>query len=188
LEVYLQDTLNAKQLTGLSSFDTRIAEIRRLINLDSLKNRKSDLFSKYYVPSTPKREGEKIEVFLSYSNRDKELAGKIAKLLEEKGIDVFLAHEDIEISKEWREEILKHLRNCNFLIALLTPNFKDSTWTNQETGFAFGKGVKIIPLIVGNTTNSLIDFGFLESFQGIHIEDNDLSKYIEKILKIIMQS
>jgi len=185
LEVYLQDTLQAKEKTGLSSFDTKIAEIRRLINLESLKNRKPDLFTKYYVPSFSMKEGKKVEVFLSYSHADRNLAGEVAKLLEEKGIDVFLAHEDINISEEWREEILKHLKNCTLLIALLTPNFKESVWTNQEAGFALGRGAKIIPLIVGGTDIKV--FGFLESLQGIHVKEDNLPDCIEKILKIIMQ-
>ena len=185
LQTYLQDTIKAKDKTGLSSFDTRIAETRRVLSLESLKDRKDNLFDKYYAPSISKREGKKVEVFLSYSHNDRALAGRVAEQLKEKGIDVFLAHENIEISEEWREEITEHLTNSALLIALLTPNFEKSVWTNQETGFMLGRGAKIIPLIVGET--DIKDFGFVEALQGIHVNEENLQECIEKILKIILQ-
>jgi hypothetical protein len=185
LQTYLQDTIKAKDKTGLSSFDTRIAETRRVLSLESLKDRKDNLFDKYYAPSISEREGKKVEVFLSYSHNDRVLAGKVAEQMKEKGVDVFLAHESIEISEEWREEIAEHLANSALLIALLTPDFEKSVWTNQETGFMLGRGAKIIPLIVGET--DIKDFGFVEALQGIHVNEENLQECIEKILRIILQ-
>lgn len=106
------------------------------------------------------------EIFFSYSTLDKKIVGPIARALEDKGFDVFLAHEDIEISEDWRKTILLHLRNASILIALLTSNYEKSVWTNQEAGYFIAKG-KIIPLIVGDT--DIRKFGFIESFQGISI-------------------
>jgi len=188
LEEYLIDTLHAKEVTGMSSFDSKIAEIQRLISLESLKNGKKDLFSQYSRPLISKqegqKEGEKVEVFLSYSHTDRILAGKLAKLLEEMGIGVFLAHEDVSVSDEWRKEIFRHLKSCTLLVALLTPNFQESVWTNQESGFVYGRGAMIIPLIVGGTDIKV--FGFLESLQGIHLKEDDLPDCVQKILKLIM--
>lgn len=185
LEEYLKDTLHAKSITGISSFDSRIAEIRRLIGLDPLKDRKSDLFREYFRSSASIGEGKRVEIFLSYSHVDKILAGSLAKLLREEGVDVFLAHDDINISDEWREEILKHLDECSLLIALLTPNFEKSVWANQESGFAFGKGTKTIPLIVGDTNVKM--FGLLESKQGIHLDEGNLQDCVKKIFKTIFR-
>lgn len=183
LEVYLQDTLKAKAKTGLPVFDAKIQEIRRIISLDGPKIGKTDLFDKYYQTPIPISEGKKIEIFLSYANEDKLLAGKIASLLNKREIDVFLAHEDIEVSKEWRNEILKHLKNDNYLLALLTANYEKSIWTNQEAGYMMGKGGKTISLIVGET--NIKKFGFLESFQGIPVEEENLEDCVDKIVSII---
>lgn len=150
-----------------------------MLSLESLKDRKDNLFDKYYAPSISKKEGKKVEVFLGYSHSDRVLAGKVAELLREKGIDVFLAHENIEISEEWRGEIVKHLTSSALLVALLAPDFEKSIWTNQETGFMLGRGAKIIPLIVGET--DIKNFGFVKALQGI----GSLNKTIHPFRSII---
>lgn len=112
------------------------------------------------------------EIFFSYSTLDKKIAGPIANCLRDKKFNVFLAHEDIEISKEWRKTILAHLEKASFLVALLTPNYEKSVWTNQEAGFMIRKGT-IMPLIVGKT--DIKKFGFIELFQGIRIDEENLN-------------
>ena len=53
---------------------------------------------------------EIIQVFLSYSNRDKILAGKIKTFLEDHELQAFLAHEDIEPTQEGEGVIIDNLR------------------------------------------------------------------------------
>jgi len=185
LETYLKDVVKAKAETGLTKFEAIVQEIRQIINLNGPKAARADLFDKYYQTSTPEEEGKRIELFLSYSTKDKTIAGKVATLLTGKGIDVFLAHENIEVSDEWRLEILKHLNNDNFLISLLTDNYEDSVWANQEAGYMFGKGGKNISLIIDNT--DIKKFGFLESFQGITVEQNNIEACLDKIIALILK-
>ena len=45
-------------------------------------------------------------VFMSYQTADKLIAARIAALLARLGYPAFMAHEDIEVSTEWREHIL----------------------------------------------------------------------------------
>jgi hypothetical protein len=40
--------------------------------------------------------------FLSYQNEDKAIATAINKVLQRMGVESFLAHEDIDVSEEWR--------------------------------------------------------------------------------------
>jgi len=109
-----------------------------------------------------KYEREK-HIFISYSTEDKELAGIVNKILVEKyGFKTFLAHETIEVSKYWREEILKHLEVCTGILAIVTDNFINSSWTHQEIGYGIGKGIPIFSLLY--TYKKL---GFLEAIQGI---------------------
>lgn len=185
LEIYLRDTLEAKIKSGLNAFDRKIAEIRQIISFACFKDRKTDLYDKYFEARITSPRGKKGEVFFSYSHKDRVLAGKIAALLADKGIDVFLAHEDIEVSAEWREEIFKRLERCNVLLALLTPNYEKSVWANQEAGIMWGKGRKVIPLIVKET--DLKKFGFLEALQGIPIEGENLDDSLGEILRIIFR-
>lgn len=48
------------------------------------------------------------------------------------------------------------------LVAILTPGFRESVWTNQEIGFALGRGVKIISLRMGEDPP-----GFISAEQAI---------------------
>ncbi|HIH44794.1 MAG TPA: toll/interleukin-1 receptor domain-containing protein, partial [Candidatus Methanoperedenaceae archaeon] len=61
-----------------------------------------------------------LRIFLSYSTNDKVIAGSLKTLLELMGFEVFLAHEDIEPSVEWQEEIKDNLDKCDIFIPLLT--------------------------------------------------------------------
>lgn len=38
---------------------------------------------------------------ISYSHKDREIAGEANEVLSEAGIEAFVAHDDIEVSEEW---------------------------------------------------------------------------------------
>lgn len=122
----------------------------------------------------------KPKVFISYHTSNKQMAGKIKKFFDEKKIESFLAHEDIEVSQEWREVILKELSKSTIFIALLDQSFKDSNWCSQELGIAVHRKIKIVPLIIGEAT---VPYGFANIFQGKRIEkDEDLESTIRTFL------
>lgn len=108
-----------------------------------------------------------MKVFISYSHLDKELAGSVKKELEScGGFKVFLAHEDIQPSNEWIDEILKQLKECHIFIPILTDNFSKSDWTDQEVGIAIAGNKTIIPFKF-----SIDPHGFMSRYQGLRIPD-----------------
>lgn len=121
-----------------------------------------------------------IKVFLSYSAIDKKLAGKIKRRLEDYGLEVFLAHEDIAPSAEWQKTILQNLENCNVFIPVFTKNFKDSDWTDQEIGIVLAKKKFIIPLSV-----DIIPYGFLNKLQSLKLSSKPIYLSCEEIIKIL---
>lgn len=112
-----------------------------------------------------KEESLRLNVFLSYSSKDYNLAKNLKLFLEAFGIDVFLAHADIEPTKEWEEEIYKQLKECDIFIPILTNNFKESKWTDQESGIAYNEHKKIIPIMI-----DLVPYGFIGKFQGMRMD------------------
>ena len=60
------------------------------------------------------------------------------------------------------EEIDLALRSMHALSALLTPDFHLSDWTDQEVGFALGRGVLVVPVRLG-----LDPYGFIGKVQGL---------------------
>lgn len=125
-----------------------------------------------------------MEFFISYSSKDKELASKIGEMLSQK-YSVFLAHRDISMSKEWRDDILSHLESCSVLIAVCTSNYANSAWGNQEAGIAIEKGRKVIPLFAQGTNKSR--FGFLEAKQGHPHEftEQNLKNIVNDVIKAV---
>lgn len=103
-----------------------------------------------------------LRLFLSHVSAHKVGVSKLKWGLWKFGISSFVAHEDIEPTLEWQREIELALRSMHVLVALLTPDFHVSKWTDQEVGFALGKGVLVIPVRLG-----LEPYGFLGKVQGL---------------------
>lgn len=109
-----------------------------------------------------------MKAFISYSTADKIFAGSVKKALEEYEIEAFLAHEDLQVSDEWKERIQAELRQVDVFVAILSTNFKNSLWCEQELGFIVSRSdVLIIPLSVDGTT----PYGFIGHLQGQTIHD-----------------
>ena len=64
----------------------------------------------------------------------------MAKTLNTRNISTFVAHHDVQPTREWRNEILNSLNTMTHFVALLTDGFHESSWTNQEVGYSFGLG------------------------------------------------
>lgn len=101
-----------------------------------------------------------VKVFLSYHHKDRRIAGRLKESLGVLGMDVFMAHDDLEPSTEWQREILKRLKQCDVFMPLLTKAFRSSLWTDQETGIAFASKKLILPL-----KHSADPYGFIGKVQ-----------------------
>ena len=122
-----------------------------------------------------------MRIFFSYTTVNKKIVGKLKNQLEEIGFEVFLAHEDIDPCVEWQDEIIKNLQRCDIFIPLLTNDFMQSQWTNQEIGIAIANDKFIIPLQV-----AIIPPGFLGKIQSLRINPNESgSGHADQIVNII---
>lgn len=101
-------------------------------------------------------------LFLSHVSAHKVAIAGLKNDLLLRGISGFVAHEDIAPSLEWESEIDLALRSMDALLALLTHEFHSSKWTDQEVGFALGRGVLVIPVRLG-----LNPYGFIGKVQGL---------------------
>ena len=103
-----------------------------------------------------------LRLFLSHVAIHKKNVGELKNELQVYGISAFVAHEDIEPSVKWQDEILKALQSMHVMVALLTPEFHQSNWTDQEMGIALGRRILVIPVRLG-----LDPYGFVGSQQGL---------------------
>lgn len=124
-----------------------------------------------------------LTAFLSYSTRDRLAAAVLKQHLERAELVVFMAHEDIEVSDEWRLRLLRELRTSNIFICLLSQNYVASAWCMQESGIAaYRKNLVVVPLRLDDT----LPPGFLSSFQAIRFDPDDvrLSELGAAILRV----
>lgn len=122
-----------------------------------------------------------MEIFLSYSSKDKKTAGLVKSRMKRLGIDSFLAHEDIEPTSIWLQAILKHLKSCDIFLAIITSDFCSSDWTGQETGFAMCRKIPIIPVDAGEKPK-----GFINKYQALPLDSKDLDSFCKELIGVIM--
>lgn len=108
-----------------------------------------------------------LKAFISYSSKDKLIGGKIKEKLDSFSIEGFLAHDDIYVAEEWKQRIREELSKSDIFIPLLSKNFKESDWCQQELGIAYYRDIFIIPLQLDANTNP---FGFINHIQGKQFE------------------
>jgi hypothetical protein len=123
-----------------------------------------------------------LRLFVSHLSSNKERMSAMKAELSHWGISAFIAHQDIEPSKEWMSEIEVGLETMEALAAVVEPGFKESDWCSQEVGYALGRKVDIIPLRAG-----LDPFGFFGKFQGIQIKGRYPKEVAEEIVKLLLR-
>jgi hypothetical protein len=90
-----------------------------------------------------------IRAFLSHISAEHGFVSEVNEELRQIGIDGFVAHVSIEPDAEWQEEIERALVSCDLLVGLLHPGFSDSHWTQQEIGWALGRGIRVQMIRLG---------------------------------------
>ncbi len=105
-------------------------------------------------------------VFISHRVEDKVRATELKKQLAKYGVMAFVAHEDIEPSKEWMTTIENALLTMDAFIAMVTEGYNDKVWTQQEVGFAYCmnkmKGVPFISIRMNNDPKGF--FSYVQAF------------------------
>jgi hypothetical protein len=120
------------------------------------------------------------KLFISHISAHKDFASKSARGLRNYGITGFVAHEDIEPTKDWADEIILALNTMDALLALLTPGFETSNWTDQEVGVAIGRGALVVPVRMG-----LDPYGFMARFQAFTLGDKTPPQLATEIVRIL---
>jgi TIR domain len=127
------------------------------------------------------KDSNQFRLFISHISKDKDKATRLKECLSPYAISGFVAHEDIHPTLEWQKEIERALHVMDAFIAIHTLGFSKSFWTQQEIGFAVGRGVKIISFKMGEDPT-----GFISQHQALARRARsaeDIAKEIDAILK-----
>lgn len=121
----------------------------------------------------------KLRVFLSHKAEHKIETAKIQEELATYGIASFVAHNDIEPTREWQDEIENALHTMDVLVALMTEEFQQSNWTDQEIGFALGRKKQVIAVRMGTDP-----YGFIGRYQAVTATwDNATDGIVKALMK-----
>lgn len=126
------------------------------------------------------KETKEFKLFISHISLEKAKATRLKECLAPYGISGFVAHEDIHPTLEWQSEIERALHHMDALVAIHTEGFSKSFWTQQEIGFAVGKGKKIISLRIGEDPT-----GFISKRQALPRKNKraeEIAKDIDQLL------
>ena len=104
-----------------------------------------------------------LRVFASHLSASKLYVSQFRDQLQAHGIDLFVAHSSIEVSKRWADVIEDNLSGCHAAIIFLEEGSKDSDWCDQEVGWLLGRNIPIYTLMLDGARL----YGPLAELQGI---------------------
>lgn len=97
---------------------------------------------------------DKPTVFFSHSSKDKELILPLKNKFDEitgRTMNLFMSSDgqSIPFGRNWVHKIEEGLINAQILFIFVTPNSIKSEWIYFEAGYAYSKGIEVIPVGIG---------------------------------------
>ena len=119
-------------------------------------------------------------LFISHITKDKGIATRLKEGLAKYGISGFVAHQDIHPTLAWQDQIERALQTMDALIAVHTVGFSASIWTQQEIGYALGRGVKVISFKMGEDPTGFI--GKHQALPRLNRNAEQIAAEVERLL------
>lgn len=94
-------------------------------------------------------------VFISYSRRNKAFAERIARDLDDAGLDVWIDFRQIHGGELWEREIYKGLERAEFVVLCMSVAAIQSEWVQREIETAREQGKPIFPVLVDDALGLL---------------------------------
>jgi len=123
-----------------------------------------------------------LRMFVSHLGKHRQEVASLQEAFLNFGVSCFVAHTDIEPTVEWQAQIETALATCDSLLALLHPGFHASNWTDQEIGFAMGRGLPIFTVKFGETP-----YGFVGRFQAFAGNGKGPYALAEEVFKVLLK-
>ena len=132
------------------------------------------------TPPNNWKDTKDFRLFISHISKDKLIATRLKDALAQYDIAGFVAHEDIHPTLPWQDEIERALQTMDGLIAVHTVGFSASIWTQQEIGYALGRGTKVISFKMGEDPT-----GFIGKNQALARRNRTAEQIAEEIDKLL---
>jgi tetratricopeptide (TPR) repeat protein len=91
------------------------------------------------------------QVFISYQHDDGDFADVLIQKVKEAGFSTWIDNDQLQAGTDWREGIDHAIKESCALIVIMSPVAKASEYVTYEWAFAWGTGVKVIPVVYKQT-------------------------------------
>ncbi|MEG4170956.1 MULTISPECIES: TIR domain-containing protein [unclassified Microcoleus] len=150
----------------------------------------TDLHCEYITESIKNGNNLMTQVFISYSERDRETMEKIRNSLRRESLTVWTNTTDIQTGEDFQSAIDRGIEQTDNLVCLLSPDSVQSEYVRKEIDYALSLQKRIIPVLVRSTPPESIPLA-LQGVQYIDLTDNvEEDDYLldeSQLLKIIHQ-
>src|SRR5688572_26414850 len=90
-------------------------------------------------------------IFVSYSRKDVDYAGKIVEALAEKQLDTWIDWKSIPKGEYWEQEIYQGIEEADAFLFLMSPDSVQSQMCNKEIAHAVENSKRILPIVIRDT-------------------------------------
>ena len=105
---------------------------------------------------------------------------KISTMLKEHNINTFVAQYDIKSGEKWSSKIKNSLRESQVFLSIITKEYHNSSYTDQEVGMALAMNIHIIPIRLDDS----IPKGFLSEIHAEKFSINTSANCYDLVTKI----
>ncbi|MCK8479076.1 toll/interleukin-1 receptor domain-containing protein [Psychroserpens algicola] len=146
---------------------------------------KDYLFDKFYENARFLNHNFTFDVFLSYSEKEKNYLEEVSKIFKIRKINSYNANEYIRAGKELSEEIFTNIRNSREFCLIYSQESNSSDWVLYEISAALALGKNITVILAGiNKTEVRMEIKTLVN-SSVHLSLNnkkELGKYANQLL------
>lgn len=135
---------------------------------------------------------DKPTIFFSHSSNDRDMIFPIKEKIDDitgKSLNIFMSSDgqSIPFGHNWVHKIEEGLKDSQIMFVFVTPNSINSAWIYFEAGYAYSKGIEVIPVGIGVNIGQLK--APLNLLQGFDVQSADsLNNFISIINRKIDMS
>ncbi|MBD2498773.1 TIR domain-containing protein [Nostoc sp. FACHB-280] len=147
----------------------------------------TDLHCAFICQSTKNANNLMTQVFLSYSEKERDFMEKIAKILMRESFTVWTNKTDIQSGTDFVESIYRGIEEADNLVFLMSPASLQSEYCQMELSHAFSLKKRIIPLLIEQVDIEQIPVE-LRTLQFIDLtEPQPQQANIDKLINVLTQ-
>ncbi len=125
------------------------------------------------------------DVFISYSQKNKDTAEAVCGALEKKNIRCWMAPRDILPGREWGEAIVTAISEAKTMILIFSAASNESQQVLREVERAVNKKITIVPFRIENVVPTKSMEYFLYSTHWLDALTSDLPKHIAELTRTV---